>query len=105
MNLIYILRRMGSLMKNKFMRNFRVIIPAVALLILFIFGFLYAKRKYFEPKIRIKEAKQEVEKLSNKNEIRTGDIIFQTSLSSQSKAIQLATHSEYSHCGIIFKEN
>lgn len=36
----------------------------------------------------------------------TGDIIFQTSLSSQSKAIQLATKSKYSHVGIIyFKDN
>lgn len=33
-----------------------------------------------------------------------GDIIFQTSLSSQSKAIQLATHSTYSHVGIVLKE-
>ena len=38
-------------------------------------------------------------------DLRNGDIIFQTSLSSQSKAIQLATKSKYSHCGIIFKEN
>jgi uncharacterized protein YycO len=37
-------------------------------------------------------------------EIKNGDIIFQTSLSSQSKAIQLATKSTYSHCGIVFKE-
>lgn len=36
-----------------------------------------------------------------RGEIRSGDIIFQTSLSSQSRAIQLATHSPYSHCGII----
>lgn len=35
---------------------------------------------------------------------RQGDIIFQTSLSAQSQAIQLATKSNYSHCGIIFKE-
>lgn len=34
-----------------------------------------------------------------------GDIIFQTSLSQQSEAIQLATKSQYSHCGIIFSEN
>ncbi len=32
-----------------------------------------------------------------------GDIIFQTSKSSQSKAIQLATHSKYSHMGIIYQ--
>lgn len=32
-----------------------------------------------------------------------GDIIFQTSTSNQSKAIQLATNSKYSHMGIIYK--
>jgi hypothetical protein len=37
-------------------------------------------------------------------EFKNGDLIFQTSLSSQSKAVQLATHSSYSHCGIVFKE-
>lgn len=37
--------------------------------------------------------------------IEDGDLIFQTSLSRQSKAIQLATHSKYSHCGIIYKIN
>jgi hypothetical protein len=31
-----------------------------------------------------------------------GDIIFQTSRSNQSKAIQLATGSPYSHCGLLF---
>ena len=39
----------------------------------------------------------------NKTEIQNGDIIFQTSKSSQSKAIQLATNSKYSHMGIIYK--
>lgn len=34
---------------------------------------------------------------------QNGDIIFQTSRSSQSKAIQIATKSRYSHCGMIFK--
>ncbi|MBK8555437.1 MAG: YiiX family permuted papain-like enzyme [Lewinellaceae bacterium] len=38
------------------------------------------------------------------NALRDGDLIFQTSLSSQSKAIQLATKSRYSHCGIGYKE-
>lgn len=33
-----------------------------------------------------------------------GDIIFQTSQSGQSYAIQLATHSIYSHCGLLFKD-
>jgi uncharacterized protein YycO len=36
--------------------------------------------------------------------LKNGDIIFQTSTSAQSQAIQLATHSKYSHCGIIYVE-
>lgn len=37
------------------------------------------------------------------NLVEDGDIIFQTSKSSQSKAIQIATNSKYSHLGIIYK--
>lgn len=36
------------------------------------------------------------------NKLRDGDIIFQTSLSSQSAAVQAATQSRWSHCGLIF---
>lgn len=39
----------------------------------------------------------------NRDKLRSGDIIFQTSLSEQSKAIQAATGSKYSHMGIIYK--
>lgn len=35
-------------------------------------------------------------------QLKDGDIIFQTSRSTQSTAIQKATHSKYSHMGIIF---
>ncbi len=35
---------------------------------------------------------------------QNGDIIFQTSASGQSKAIQIATGSKYSHMGIIYKQ-
>ena len=35
-------------------------------------------------------------------DVRDGDVIFQTSRSSQSVAIQQATHSRYSHMGIVF---
>lgn len=38
-------------------------------------------------------------------EPQTGDIIFQMSRSSQSKAIQQATHSRYSHTGMIVLRN
>ncbi len=34
--------------------------------------------------------------------LQQGDIVFQISKSSQSQAIQLATGSKYSHCGIVF---
>ncbi|OQW93929.1 MAG: peptidoglycan peptidase [Beggiatoa sp. IS2] len=37
--------------------------------------------------------------------LQNGDIIFQISTSSQSKAIQLATHSQYTHVGIIYIVN
>ena len=37
-------------------------------------------------------------------QLRDGDLIFHTSQSAQSWAIQLATHSPYSHCGIVYKE-
>lgn len=36
-------------------------------------------------------------------ELHDGDLIFHASLSMQSKAIQVATKSKYSHCGIIYK--
>jgi len=37
--------------------------------------------------------------------LHDGDLIFQTSLSTQSRAIQLATHSPYSHCGLLYRVN
>jgi len=62
-------------------------------------------RKYYDPKHRFENAKKEVKSLADNDEIKNGDLIFQTSLSGQSKAIQLATGSKYSHCGIIYIEN
>jgi len=76
----------------------------IALIALILVGGLYAKRKYYEPKQRLENARNEVRKLTERNEIREGDIIFQTSLSRQSQAIQLATKSKYSHCGLIYKD-
>ena len=37
--------------------------------------------------------------------IHEGDIVFQTSRSAQSQAVQLATHSQYSHMGLILFRN
>lgn len=48
--------------------------------------------------------KETVKPVSDSSTIHDGDLIFQTSLSDQSKAIQAATKSKWSHCGIIYKE-
>ncbi len=42
---------------------------------------------------------------NNETILQNGDVIFHTSTSSQSEAIQIATNSEYSHMGIIYIEN
>jgi hypothetical protein len=65
---------------------------------------LYGYSRIFNSNDNLEHERKEVQKLADQDEIQSGDIIFQTSLSEQSKAIQLATKSEYSHCGIIFKE-
>ncbi|GAB3838955.1 YiiX family permuted papain-like enzyme [Hymenobacter jeollabukensis] len=36
--------------------------------------------------------------------LHEGDLIFHTSQSAQSRAIQLATHSPYSHCGLLLRQ-
>ena len=79
-------------------------ILALGLVGLFIFVGLFAKKKYYDPKHRLSDARNEIKKLADNNEIKSGDLIFQTSLSGQSKAIQLATKSKYSHCGLIYKD-
>jgi uncharacterized protein YycO len=68
-------------------------------------GGLYAKRKFYDPRNIAEKAIEEVQRIANSGEIMNGDIIFQTSLTDQSKAIHLATKSKYSHCGIIYIEN
>lgn len=63
---------------------------------------LFAKKYYVDPNEGISIAQEELDELAHKNVLQEGDIIFQTSRSSQSKAIQLATNSPYSHCGLIY---
>lgn len=80
------------------------------LLPVLLYGFIHFYRPYGQRKTiteRIASFKQAqhaetaVATLSPK--LHDGDLIFQTSTSAQSQAIQLATHSPYSHCGILFK--
>jgi Permuted papain-like amidase enzyme, YaeF/YiiX, C92 family len=67
---------------------------------LLILGGYYMLRQRYNPKRSLQEVRTELAKLG-----QNGDLIFQTSLSSQSQAIQAATHSKYSHCGILYIEN
>lgn len=48
--------------------------------------------------------KQVTEVKFSEDLLKEGDVIFQTSNSGQSLAIQMSTNSKYSHCGILFKE-
>lgn len=73
------------------------------LFLILLLGF-YTKRKVYGTKYLNETPKCKVEKFAIKDNIQEGDLIFQTSLSAQSKPIQLATKSQYSHCGVIFKE-
>ena len=68
-------------------------------------GGLYVRKKFYSPQQSYENAKKEVKQLVDNGTLIDGDLIFQTSLSGQSKAIQLATKSKYSHCGIIYKDN
>ena len=43
-------------------------------------------------------------KNTSNTSLQDGDLIFHTSRSSQSKAIQIATKSKYSHMGMIYRE-
>ena len=76
----------------------------IGLIAIILVGGLYAKRKYYNPRKQLDNARTEVRKLVDNSELREGDLIFQTSLSRQSQAIQLATKSKYSHCGLIYKD-
>lgn len=67
------------------------------------FYFTSKKNEAGEAKLNIQKNEREARDATRKLPLQSGDIIFQTSESSQSNAIQLATHSPYSHCGIIFK--
>lgn len=109
------IRRIGSFVRWLFLRkkysyndiykqdwNGRIGILAIVITALLLIGL---KSKFHKLKHRLDNAKTEVKQISDNNEIKNGDLIFQTSLSGQSKAIQLATKSKYSHCGIIYSDN
>lgn len=55
---------------------------------------------------KVTAAKSLVKKVKVSNDsFKNGDIIFQTSVEGQGRAIQLATHSRYTHVAVLFEEN
>ena len=107
------IKRLGSFVRWVFLKrkysyndiykqdwNGRVGIITICFIVVLIIG-LNAKIKTFHQNIA--NTKTEVKELAY-DEIKNGDLIFQTSLSGQSKAIQFATNSKYSHCGLIYKD-
>lgn len=80
----------------------RIIIFIIVLVTLGLVG-IYVKRRLYDPNHKLALVDKQLSKLIDNDELKEGDIIFQTSLSRQSKAIQIATHSEFSHCGLIHK--
>jgi hypothetical protein len=78
----------------------------IALIVLGIGGLIWAGLFMRDMSLFAKgerEAAKRTETTRLNHILKNGDIIFQTSLSSQSKAIQLATGSKYSHMGIIYR--
>ncbi len=80
------------------------VIFIIGLIALVVLAGLYAKRTFYDPKHILENAKKEEKRLAAQGDLKDGDLIFQTSMSAQSKAIQLATKSKYSHCGLIYKD-
>ncbi|MCF8329605.1 MAG: YiiX family permuted papain-like enzyme [Crocinitomicaceae bacterium] len=76
----------------------------------FFFFVIIASGFIFTVSFSLKNTKQKQDKVAKGSanaipEVKDGDIIFQSSKSQQSKAVELATNSVFSHCGIIFIEN
>jgi uncharacterized protein YycO len=84
----------------------RIILTILAILAIGILGFLgYWGIEMYQFADGVKKDFLKAEKIKLEKKIKNGDIIFQTSKSSQSKAIQLATNSKYSHMGIIYEND
>ncbi|SEW51110.1 YiiX family permuted papain-like enzyme [Chitinophaga arvensicola] len=81
------------------MSGFKKVLLSVLLLLALVTGVVLAARNNLTGKHLTKKVSAGIPA------VQEGDIIFQVSESDLSTAIQLATHSKYSHCGIIFKRD
>lgn len=73
------------------MKNFRLYIFTLLALSLVWFGFDDGKKK--------------ISKESDYSWIKEGDVVFQDMAGEFGEAIKLATHSKYSHCGMVLKKD
>ncbi|MBC6697991.1 YiiX family permuted papain-like enzyme [Hymenobacter sp. BT190] len=80
----------------------RLLLFLLPLLLLTVLAYPRLHRRYDRLR-QAQAARTAVQQLAPR--LHDGDLIFQTSQSAQSRAIQLATHSAYSHCGILFRKN
>lgn len=65
----------------------------------------WARAAYVQPWIQDRSAVRIADKLERDSLLREGDILFHTSRSRQSRAVQDATRSEWSHCGIVVRRD
>lgn len=84
------------------MKKLKYIFAGVTLIISFCCA-LYITKQFF-PNNPFSKASVENPKLKNNQlvKIQAGDLIFQTSESSQCEAVRIATNSKFSHCGIVY---
>lgn len=65
----------------------------------------WARAAYVQPWMQDRSAVRIADKLERDSLLREGDILFQTSRSRQSRAVQDATGSQWSHCGIVLRRD
>lgn len=82
--------------------NYTRSLLVVLLVLLAAYGvYPHLKRLMVRPKGLLQA---ELTTLGISSQLHPGDLIFHTSQSAKSQAIQLATHSSYSHCGILLRQ-
>jgi hypothetical protein len=79
--------------------------PIIGIYLLRLTGPYMQQREVEKRLSRFKQSSQQATLAPLAPTLRDGDLIFHTSQSTQSQAIQLATHSPYSHCGILYQTN
>lgn len=70
----------------KYIWMMKKIIVGIGFLGILACGLVYAKKKFYDPKQANEIAKRAVSQLTEEHALKNGDLIFQTSLSRQSRA-------------------